>query len=147
MLAQGQSSSAKRGGLTADVSSGLIFLKKEKKTFRERWTLYDCTHRWKLTYRQRELIGGYQGKGGVGGAQRVKWCTDNMTNSNVQLKFHKVVIILIKRKKNLWTVFWIQNEEKKKTTIKKYWGIPCPGHTPLVENKRVLESLHEQNCF
>ena len=31
MLAQGQSSSAKRGGLVADVSSGLIFLKKEKK--------------------------------------------------------------------------------------------------------------------
>ena len=29
MLAQGQSSSAKRGGLTA-VSSGLIFLKKKK---------------------------------------------------------------------------------------------------------------------
>ena len=32
MLAQGQSSSAKRGGLAADVSSGLIFLKKQKKT-------------------------------------------------------------------------------------------------------------------
>src|SRR3712207_3751262 len=31
MLAQGQSSSAKRGGLAADVSSGIIFLKKEKK--------------------------------------------------------------------------------------------------------------------
>ena len=31
MLAQGQSSSAKRGGLVADVSSGLIFLKKQKK--------------------------------------------------------------------------------------------------------------------
>ena len=30
MLAQGQSSSAKRGGLV-EVSSGLIFLKKEKK--------------------------------------------------------------------------------------------------------------------
>ena len=29
MLAQGQSSSAKRGGLAADVSSGLIFLKKD----------------------------------------------------------------------------------------------------------------------
>ena len=29
MLAQGQSSSAKRGGLAADVSSGLIFLKKK----------------------------------------------------------------------------------------------------------------------
>ena len=28
MLAQGQSSSAKRGGLVVDVSSGLIFLKK-----------------------------------------------------------------------------------------------------------------------
>ena len=31
MLAQGQSSSAKRGGLAADVISGLIFLKKKKK--------------------------------------------------------------------------------------------------------------------
>ena len=30
MLAQGQSSSEKRGGLVADVSSGLIFLKKKK---------------------------------------------------------------------------------------------------------------------
>ena len=31
MLAQGQTSSAKRGGLAADVGSGLIFLKKKKK--------------------------------------------------------------------------------------------------------------------
>ena len=31
MLAQGQSSLAKRGGMAADVSSGLIFLKKRKK--------------------------------------------------------------------------------------------------------------------
>ena len=31
MLAQGQSSSAKRGGLAADVSSGLIFLKKKNR--------------------------------------------------------------------------------------------------------------------
>ena len=31
MLAQGQSSSAKGGGLVADVGSGLIFLKKKKK--------------------------------------------------------------------------------------------------------------------
>ena len=30
MLAQGQPSWAKRGGLAADVSSGLIFLKKKK---------------------------------------------------------------------------------------------------------------------
>ena len=30
MLAQGQSSSAKRGGLVADVSSGLIFLGEKK---------------------------------------------------------------------------------------------------------------------
>ena len=34
MLTHGQSSSAKRGGLAAGVSSGLIFLKKrEKKSF------------------------------------------------------------------------------------------------------------------
>ena len=32
MLAQGQSSSAKRGGLAADVSSGLIFLNKQNQT-------------------------------------------------------------------------------------------------------------------
>ena len=31
MLAQGQSSSAKRGGLVEDISSGLIFLTKKKK--------------------------------------------------------------------------------------------------------------------
>ena len=31
MLARGQSSSAKRGGLAADVGSGLIFLKKKEK--------------------------------------------------------------------------------------------------------------------
>ena len=31
MLAQGQSSSAKRGGLVADVGSGLLFLKEKKK--------------------------------------------------------------------------------------------------------------------
>ena len=30
MLAQSQSSSSKRGGLAADVSAGLIFLKKRK---------------------------------------------------------------------------------------------------------------------
>ena len=30
MLAQGQFSSAERGGLAADVSSGLIFVKKKK---------------------------------------------------------------------------------------------------------------------
>ena len=35
MLAQGQSSSAKRGGLAADVSSGLIFLKKVKIKIKE----------------------------------------------------------------------------------------------------------------
>ena len=33
MSAQGQSSSAKRGGLVANVSSGLIFLKKEKEMY------------------------------------------------------------------------------------------------------------------
>ena len=33
MLAQGQCSSAKRGGLAADGSSGLIFLEKEKKVY------------------------------------------------------------------------------------------------------------------
>ena len=37
MLAQGQSSSAKRGGLAANVSSGLIFLKnKERKKNKEK---------------------------------------------------------------------------------------------------------------
>src|SRR3712207_2934236 len=40
MLAQGQSSSAKRGGLAADVSSGLIFLKKKKKTQKKKKTKF-----------------------------------------------------------------------------------------------------------
>ena len=45
-----------------------------------------------VLHRQRELIGGYQGKGGLEGwAHRVKWCTYNMTDNNVQLKFHNVV--------------------------------------------------------
>ena len=35
MLSQGQSSSAKRGGLVADVTSGLIFLKKKKERKKE----------------------------------------------------------------------------------------------------------------
>ena len=35
MLAQGQASSAKRGGLVADVSSGLIFLKTKIKIKRK----------------------------------------------------------------------------------------------------------------
>ena len=38
MLAQDQSSSAKRGGLAADVSSGLIFLKEKKK---RKWKHYN----------------------------------------------------------------------------------------------------------
>ena len=37
MLAQGQLSSAKRGGLAAAVSSGLIFLKKKKRQRRDKW--------------------------------------------------------------------------------------------------------------
>ena len=41
------------------------------------------------------------GKGGGGRAQRVKWCTYNMTNDNVQLKFHKVVNYHNLNKKNL----------------------------------------------
>ena len=40
MLAQGQSSSAKRGGLVADVTLGLIFLKKKKT---EKLCLVTCT--------------------------------------------------------------------------------------------------------
>ena len=35
MLAQGQPSSAKRGGLAADVSSWLIFLKRKKKNLKQ----------------------------------------------------------------------------------------------------------------
>ena len=37
MLAQGQSSSAKRGGLAAAVSSGLLFLKKKEKENAQKW--------------------------------------------------------------------------------------------------------------
>ena len=41
MLAQGQSSSAKRGGLAADISSGLIFLKRKEKTKKKKkWYLF-----------------------------------------------------------------------------------------------------------
>ena len=51
MLAQGQSSSAKGGGLAADVSSGLIFLQKKKKDSNEgsphsqsiHWNLQNAT--------------------------------------------------------------------------------------------------------
>ena len=42
MLAQGQSSSAKRGGL-AEVSSGLIFLKKERKEKKEKKRIFSAT--------------------------------------------------------------------------------------------------------
>ena len=48
MLAQGQASSAKRGGLEADVSSGLIFLKnktKQNKTpKKEKELVYKAEH-------------------------------------------------------------------------------------------------------
>ena len=37
MLAQGQSSSAKKGGLVVDVSSGLTFLEKKILAFRRKW--------------------------------------------------------------------------------------------------------------
>ena len=51
MLVQGQSSSAKRGGLVVDVSSGLIFLKKKKEKIsvldKWRWTARGI-HRWKF---------------------------------------------------------------------------------------------------
>ncbi|MCY7109233.1 hypothetical protein, partial [Streptococcus oralis] len=43
MLAQGQSSSAQRGGLAADVSSGLIFLNLEKKK-KEVWFFFLSLH-------------------------------------------------------------------------------------------------------
>ena len=54
MLAQGQSFSAKRGGLAADVSSGLIFLKKKKrkketKTNRIWWQQINHVN-WKNTF-------------------------------------------------------------------------------------------------
>ena len=43
MLAQDQSSSAKRGGLAADVSSGVIFLKREKviveAPYKDKWKM------------------------------------------------------------------------------------------------------------
>ena len=42
MFAQGQSSSAKRGGLAADVSWGLIFLKKKKNFFQSKQSKSVC---------------------------------------------------------------------------------------------------------
>ena len=47
MLAQGQSSSIKRGGLVTDVSSGLIFLTKQKKEERSKIKLMN----WKIELR------------------------------------------------------------------------------------------------
>ena len=59
MLAQGQSSSAKRGGLVADVSSGLIFLKKRKKERKHSVSLApgsDVTDLWSMCRGQRGVV-------------------------------------------------------------------------------------------
>ena len=48
MLAQGQSSSAKRGGLAADVSSGLIFLKNKKNEWRKLIMQMSLHWEWRL---------------------------------------------------------------------------------------------------
>ena len=47
MLAQGQSSSAKRGGLAADVSSGLLFFFKKKQSCTTLlWMLWGLSEQW-----------------------------------------------------------------------------------------------------
>ena len=49
MLAQGQSSSAKRGGLAADDSSGLIFLRKKKEKKAEKLKIVCLVINLKIT--------------------------------------------------------------------------------------------------
>ena len=51
MIAQGQSSSTKRGGLAADVSSMLIFLKKKKRIL-----LKIIFLKWKVKIVNEELV-------------------------------------------------------------------------------------------
>ena len=56
MLAQGQSSPAKRGGLAADVSSGMVFLKKKKKKKKEK-KKRSQSESWKTEHLASMLVG------------------------------------------------------------------------------------------
>ena len=70
MLAQGQASSAKRGGLAAAVSSGLIFLQKRKD-----YPKLDFTFKYSDVSRQRN-----KETEGDGGCERIElevWRIDN----------------------------------------------------------------------
>ena len=58
MLAQGQASSSKRGGLPADVSSGLIFLKKK---FKKKFKKYIYILRIDKEEHHMEIINGKKG--------------------------------------------------------------------------------------
>ena len=55
MLAQGQSSAAKRGRLVADVSSGLIFLKNEEKKTKQKETRKNITNNSKSIQTVRQV--------------------------------------------------------------------------------------------
>ena len=56
MVAQGQSSSAKGGGLAADVSSGLIFLKKYPKNKKLREVVRSSMKIMPISYRQQLFV-------------------------------------------------------------------------------------------
>ena len=81
MLAQGQSSSAKRGGLAADVSSGLVFLKK-KEILTNQILYASRTHgknpRWISAFceKGKEKQGGTQ-KVELGELLKTFWCCVN----------------------------------------------------------------------
>ena len=49
-------------------------------------------------------------RGGGGRAQRGKWCTHNMTNNNVQLISHKVVIYHNINKKKSFVFLYTNNK-------------------------------------
>ena len=66
MLAQGQSSSAKRGGLAADVSSGLIFLKKKNSKRKVKSSYADTSFSAVPSEVEEQIIQYFFSKRGVG---------------------------------------------------------------------------------
>ena len=78
------------------------------------------------------MIGGYQGKGEDGRrVQRVKWCTHNMTNNNVQLKSHKVVIY---------------HNLNKKNSKKRMYTMSFKSDFNLVNNHNLVEASKSWVC-
>ena len=88
-----------------------------------------------------------RGKGGWGWAHRVKWCLYNMTNNNVQLKFHKVVNYhSLNKELKKKGVFWPQCDPSlKKEYVKKKKKTEQFLRT-MVENAHfILVSISQQN--